>query len=149
VPTLQTYEQEDFAHVALLFDAWTPDPSPSPNWLGIVAENRAMDPSPTPSGLIQAPAIYAAWALDYDECEGDYEGLSAPVRFGRLTIAMFTEPAAGKEALHRLRVALRKLFEDLNDGPLCFDIQAATPRRVGQTAGGWYVENLTVPFCGG
>ncbi len=149
MPTLQTYEQEDFAHVALLFDAWTPDPSPSPNWYEIVPENRQPDPLPVFSESLHEPAIYAAWALDYDECEGDYEGLSAPVRFGRLTIAIFTQPGAGKEAVHLLRKALRKLFEDLDDGPLCFDIQAATPRRVGQTAGGWYVETLTVPFTGG
>lgn len=145
---LETFEDEDYAYVRGLFEGWTPDPMPSPNWLGIVQENSALDPMPTPSGKTEAPTVYAAWTMDCDDTEGDYAGEQAPCRWGRLTVACFTEPGARKGALRKLRNAIRKLLDAEDDGILAFDLQNAKVLRVGEVAGGWYVENFVIPFVG-
>ena len=149
MPLMEEYEEEDFRFVKRLFDEWVPDPLPSDNWRGIVANNGALVPPPVPTGKPEQPTVYAAWALDVDDTEGDYEGENAPVRYGRLTVACFTEPGCRSGPLLLLRKALRKLVDALpDDGSIYLDIQAARPIRVGEV-GGWYVENFVIPFVGG
>jgi hypothetical protein len=147
--SLEDFEDEDYAYVRGLFEGWTPDPMPSPNWLGIVQENSALDPTPTPTGKMESPTVYAAWTIDIDETEGDFAGLQAPCRWGRLTVACFTEPGARKGSLRKLRKALRRLLDAENEGALDFDVQSAKVQRVGEVAGGWYVENFVCPVIGG
>lgn len=144
------YEETDFAFVRDLFVDWTPDPMPSAAWAGIVQENGALTPDPEPTGKTEAPTVYAAWTLTYDTLDGDYEGKSAPVRYGRLTVARYTEPGSRKGALRKLRAALLNRLAQANalDGPIGFDLQGSKPVAVGFVGGGWFVENLVVPFAG-
>lgn len=146
--SLLDFEDDDYEFVRELFEGWTPDPLPSDKWRGIVQENSALDPAPTPTGKMQAPTVYAAWTMDVDETRGDFSGSQAPCRWGRLTVACFTEPGARKGALRKLRKALRALLDAQVDGALEFDVQNAKTQRVGEVAGGWYVENFVCPFVG-
>ena len=152
MPTTLDYEQLDYEHVRVLLEGWTPDPLPTPNWRGLVQENRPIQGgAPVPSGNAAEPTMFGAWNLTYDELDGDYEGATAPVRNGRLTIGLFTEPGAGKGALRQIRSELRQLLDaHVADAPIEFDVQLAKTVKVGQTGGGaWFAENFIVPFVGG
>jgi hypothetical protein len=145
----EDYEETDYAFVRGLFPPdWTPDPMPSAAWRGIVQENTAIDPDPAPSGRMEAPTVYAAWKIVYDEIEGDYEDEGAPVRYGRLQVARFIEKGARKGPLRLLRRAILRQLAGAPDEPLGFDIQAARSVTVGYI-GPWFVENLDIPFAGG
>lgn len=145
------YEDIDYAYVRdLVFPpGWTPWPSEpgNPKWHGMLAENAYFPEDPIPSGQ-EGPTIYAGWRIDYDTLESDYEGESSPARWGRLTVERYLEKGAKKEALRRLATAIKRTLDSAPEGPIGFDLQRAKPVRVGYV-GGWYVENLVIPFCGG
>ncbi len=144
------FEELDYAHVReqIFPSDWTPDPLPSEAWRGLVQENSYLVPDPAPTGRLEAPTVYAAWKLDYDDFESDYGGEGAPVRYGRLTVARFIEKGAKKGPLRKLRTAILRRLLDVPDEPLGFDVQKARSVTVGYS-GPWFVENLVIPFCGG
>lgn len=145
----EDFEELDYAFIReqIFHPSWVPDPVPSEAWRGIVQENRALVPDPVPTAE-GPPTVYAAWNIVYDEFEGDYEGQGAPVRYGRLTVARFIQKGASKGPLRKLRAAILKQLGSAPDEPLGFDVQQARTVTVGYV-GGWFVENLVVPFAGG
>lgn len=148
MPTAADYETPDAAYVRSLFIGWTPDPLPSAGWAGIAEEGKALVPNPVPSGQQGAPTVYAVWGLRYTRTVGCYEGLVAPVRYGRLVISRFMEADGVDEGpLRLLRTALVSTLEDAPEGALEFDTQAAVSAGVGDVPG-WLIRNLVVPFVG-
>lgn len=148
--TAAGFEEGDYQFIRehIFPPGWTPDPLPSDGWVAIVQENSYLTPDPAPSGNMEAPTVYAAYKLEYDDFESDYGGQGAPVRYGRLTVARFLEKGAKKGPLRKLRTAILQQLQEAPDEPLGFDCQAAKSVTVGYV-GGWFVENLVVPFCGG
>jgi hypothetical protein len=149
MPTAADYETADAVYVRGIFNGWTPDPLPSLGWAGVVEEGKALVPNPAPSASQESPTIYAVYGLRYGRTVGDYEGLSCPVRFGRLIIGRFMQ-ADGVDvgALRLLRQAIVALLEEAPDGPLCFDTQAAISEPVVRADSGFVAQNLVVPFVG-
>ena len=142
------YRETDYAYVRDVFPpGWTPDPLPSPKWHGMLQENGYFPEDPIPSGQ-EGPTIYAGWVLEYDLFEGDYEGESAPARWGRLTFDRYLEAGAKKRALRLLETAIIRALDTAPEGPMGFDLQSAKPVWVG-FVGGWYLEKLVISFCGG
>lgn len=153
--TAEDYEEVDYTFVReeVLPSAWAPPnpntPHPEPwTWFGIVQDNTRLPVDPTPSTNTARPSMYAVWRLDYDEVQGDYGGQAAPVRYGRLIVALYLQKGAKEGHLRMLRTALLRQINAAPDEPLGFTVQEAKGVTIGYI-GPWYVENEVIPFCGG
>lgn len=152
--TALDYEEIDFAFVREeIFgededgNPWVPDPLPSTGWAGIVPENEYLVPDPAPASS-GPPTIYAAWSLIYDDVDGDFEDIQAPIRSGRLMVARYLQKGARTGYNRILRRAILARLADVADGPLGFSLQESRTITVG-FVGPWFVQNLAVPFSGG
>jgi hypothetical protein len=141
------WETEDYKYLAGIIVAFVPSPAP-PGWLGIAAENRALDPAPRPSGSREAPTLFGVWSHEYSETAGTWDPTLAPVRSGELLYAQYSEPGAGRGHVLDLFRQFRAHIGAQGAGRLVLSPDLARVSRVG-LQGEWYIEVLRTPFMGG
>lgn len=147
--TAATYAKEDKAFVrqAIFGPGWTPDPLPSSAWRGIVQDGEYLspDPAPTASG---DPTLYGAWDLVYDNLEGCFEDVGAPVRYGRLRVTGLLQKGARLGYLDAFfETVCQRIGQSPPDGPIGFTVQEAKPVPLGYV-GQWRLQMLEFPFSG-
>ena len=146
--TAATYEMDDLAQVNSIFADWAPSPELTPAWFGLVQENGRLEDDPEPTGRPEAPTIFGAYRIEYDELETRYDDNAAPYRRGKLHITTYTEPGARQGLLVQLRQQLRATLDGAPEEPLAFCVDEARVRPA-PVRGPWYCQNFIVPFVGG